>query len=540
VQGAFTRYPPMSTWSVFSARQPESVVFVSSAGAVTRAGLEAHMRRRVREAGSGAELAAAGEPVGLLVDLLAAWNCGCAMVLGAQGDRDRRRVEAVASASPSTEITLDRQFDSERILLELSTSGTTGTPVRHGKTAAQLLGEAQVQGPLFGLSPDSVVLSTVPLHHLYGLLFGLLAPLAAGARIISDPAGDPSKFHPHRLAGAAQEHGVTHLVTVPAHIRSLLDAGVVLPGVREVVSSAAALPVAWARHFEEQSGARLIDVLGSTESGGVAYRRTARDTSYRPLPGVVARATEDGHLEVVSPFAGSREPLATGDRVELLADGTFVHLGRDDGVVKVGGKRLLLHDLEAAALGIAGVTDALALARPTTRARGSEIWLVVAAGGIDRTALRQALTGAVEPLLLPRRLCVWPRLPRDARGKLAKATIERLLFLPGFDVLALELEPLCVTLRLRVDSPRLDGHFPKAPVLPAASQLLDLIVPEVERLAGRPVTSARRLKWTRPILPGDVFTLTLELAEPGRYRFRVSGSGEVAISTGVLDTAPQA
>ena len=530
----------MSTWSVFTARQPESVAFSSPAGAVTRADLEAELQKRVREIGSGVDPAHTDGPVAILVDLLAAWHCGCVVVLGAHGHRELRRVEAVASTSHSAEVALERQFDSERILLELSTSGTTGTPVRHGKTAAQLLGEARVLGPLFGLGPGSVVLSTVPLHHLYGLLFGLLAPLAAGARIVSDPAGDPGKFHPHRLASAVRDHQVTHLVTVPAHIRSLLDADVVLPGVRDVVSSAAALPVAWARQFEEQSGARLIDVLGSTESGGVAYRRTARDTSYRPLPGVVAVATADGHLEVTSPFTGSREPLATGDRVELLGDGTFVHLGRDDGVVKVGGKRLLLHDLEAAALGIAGVTDALALSRPTTRARGSEIWLVVAADGIERPALRQALALVVEPLLLPRRLCMWPRLPRDARGKLARATIERLLLLPGFDVLALALDPLSATLRLRADSPRLDGHFPDAPVLPAVAQLLDLIVPEVERLAGRPVTSARRLKWNRPILPGDVFTLTVELLEPGRYRFRLLGPGEDVLSTGVLDTAAEA
>jgi hypothetical protein len=165
---------------------------------------------------------------------------------------------------------------------------------------------------------------------------------------------------------------------------------------------------------------------------------------------------------------------------------------------------------------------------------------VVAGRDLERLSLREALSQKVEPLLMPRRLCLLPRLPRDARGKLGKGAVERWVQLPGYDLLDLELEPLAVTLRLRPDSRRLDGHFPGAPVLPAVAQLLDLVVPEVERLAGRPITSARRLKWQEPVLPGSVVVLTIEMTAPSRYRFRLRGAGDVVLSSGTLETAPEA
>lgn len=530
-------HPPMSTWSIFPEAGPPHVLFSTPHGPVTRADIEQQARQRSSELdGEVPEGLSpqAYDPPALLADLLAIWARRFAVVLEPGGRRIRRDPTTRLGSRPFSGLGL--RLDADQRLLELYTSGTTGKPECHTKTARQLLGEASILGPLLGLGPNSVVLSTVPLHHLYGLLFGLLAPLGAGARIVSDRAADPGQFHPHRLALAVREHGVTHLVTIPAHIRSLLDAEVPLIGLREVVSSAAALPSEWAKGLEELSGARVLDVLGSTESGGIAYRRSACEAGYRPLPGVTVRASADGHLEVHSPFLFEAAALTTGDRVSLAPDGTFLHLGRDDGVVKVGGKRVSLWDLEASALRIPGVSDAFAFARPTASTRGTEIWLVVAAEGLERRTLRAELGHRVDPLLVPRRVCVLPRLPRDARGKLPRALLERYVLLPGFDLLGVTLSPFRLELRLRDDSKRLQGHFPTEKVLPAVAQLLDLVVPEVERMAGAPVVEARRLKWQAPVLPGDAIVLTIEALGQDResYRFRfVDKDGDV-VSSGLL------
>jgi len=542
----------MSTWSVLpEAGSPETILFASPSGSVTRADVErlaTEECRRSRDPAFGRTAAASmasAQPLPFLLELVAAWSQGRVVVLSA-GGRQLREEPALRIDSRACEFLVH----SDQVLVELSTSGTTGRPERYAKTALQLLGEARVLGPLLGLGPGSVVLSTVSLHHLYGLLFGLMAPVAAGACIVNDEASDPARFHPHRVAQAARDHRVTHLVTIPAHIRSLLDAKVPLSGLRVVVSSAAALPVSWAQDLEERSGAEVLDVLGSTESGGVALRATAREKSYRPLPEVAVRVSSDEHLEVISPFAGRDEPLRTGDRVRLLEDGTFLHLGRDDGVIKIAGKRFSLQELEQSAESVPGVSAAMAFARQLTGSRGTEVWLVVASESLDPSALRAELARRVDPVLVPRRVRILRQLPRDVRGKLPRAALQRYVTLPGFDFQRVSWDPFRLEVRLREDSSRLEGHFPGAPVLPAVAQLVDLIAPEVERLAGAPVVEARRLKWQAPVLPGQTLVVGIDAASgttkgasegalAGRqeFRFRMASPAGVVFSTGILVTS---
>src|SRR5690606_30707708 len=70
-------------------------------------------------------------------------------------------------------------------LATIYTSGTTGRHRPVPKTAAQLLGEAHVLSEMFEVGARSRVLATVPPHHIYGLLFGMLLPFVSGAVAIA-------------------------------------------------------------------------------------------------------------------------------------------------------------------------------------------------------------------------------------------------------------------------------------------------------------------------------------------------------------------
>lgn len=86
---------------------------------------------------------------------------------------------------------------------------------------------------------------------------------------------------------------------------------------------------------------------------------------------------------VDSPFLdpSALRPWVSGDRIALLPDGSFRHLGRVDGVLKIGSTRVSIAELEARLLAIPGVTDAAAIAVEVGGARGWESRALVAGTG---------------------------------------------------------------------------------------------------------------------------------------------------------------
>src|SRR5690606_35610846 len=107
-------------------------------------------------------------------------------------------------------------LDRDRRIVVVYTSGTTGTPMPCPKTAGQLVGEAATLAATFGIGPGDRLLATVPPHHIYGLLFGLLLPLVSGASIARETA-----LHAEPLADLVARDGVRVLISVPAHLRAL-------------------------------------------------------------------------------------------------------------------------------------------------------------------------------------------------------------------------------------------------------------------------------------------------------------------------------
>ncbi|MCA9687015.1 MAG: acyl--CoA ligase, partial [Myxococcales bacterium] len=154
-----------------------------------------------------------------------------------------------------------------RHLATVWTSGSTGEHQRHPKTAGQLFAEALIQTELFGLWGMRVV-ATVPSHHIYGLLFSVLVPLVSGGAFSRQ-----TPLHAVVVRSTLIETGADVLVSVPAHLRALrlLDPGQ-LPKLARVFSSAAPLPPETARMLHDRFRLAVTEVLGSTETGGIASR----------------------------------------------------------------------------------------------------------------------------------------------------------------------------------------------------------------------------------------------------------------------------
>ncbi|MEE9383512.1 MAG: AMP-binding protein [Nannocystaceae bacterium] len=322
--------------------------------------------------------------------------------------------------SPSAELPAFRpiKLPAQQQLVRLWTSGSTAAASAHCKTARQLLGEAETLARTFGLGPDTRILATAPSFHIYGLLFGLSLPLVCGGTFVS-----ASPLQPAAVAGALRDTEANVLVSVPAHLRAIatLEADE-LQTLRRIFSSGAPLLSSTASALRTHHDIEVTEVLGSTETGGIAWRvQSSGRERWRSFPGIRVAADAQARLLVASPFLpeGAGETWPTGDRIELADDGTFVHLGRVDGVVKVGGKRVALADVERALVELEGVQDAAVMARAVGGVRDHEIAALIVAGGHSIHRVRRELRCTFDPVLVPRRIRIVEKIPRDSNGKIS-------------------------------------------------------------------------------------------------------------------------
>ncbi len=315
-------------------------------------------------------------------------------------------------------------LDARLAIVDVYTSGTTGTPMRCPKTAGQLVREAGVLRSMFGIAPGTAILATVPPHHVYGLLFGVLLPLVSGASFTRETV-----LHGEPLAALARRDRARVLVSVPAHLRALrsLDPGS-MPPLDRVFSSGAPLPRETYDDLAARFGWRVISAYGSSETGGIGYRDHP-DAPWTLFTGVRIEIGDDERLLVDSPFVdpAAARPFATGDRVERSGERGFRLLGRVDGVLKIGGTRVSVAELEHRLLAVPGIEDAAILPVEVGGPRGTEVWAVVVSKvHRDAQSVRAALLPHLEPVVLPRRVRVVAALPRDGSGKLRRADLRAL------------------------------------------------------------------------------------------------------------------
>lgn len=472
---------------------------------------------------------------------------GAVRVMVHDGEREGGidvRTTAAAAAHRSSAIAW-APIAPDRPIATLYTSGTTGPSRSCVKTAEQLFGEADLLGDLLGIVPSDRILATPPAQHIYGLLVGILVPLIRGASMICGPA-----FHAESLAASARQNGATVLVTVPAHLRALAHLGAhELGDVRLMVSSSAPLEQAIVdslRRFRS----RLVELLGSTETGGIATREPP-ETSWRPLPGLSVSSDSEGHLLVDSPFLPSDEPrpYVTSDLVRFQGGGTFAHLGRIDGVVKIAGKRVVVAELEERLRSIPGVADAALTAVQVGGGRSQELWGLVVANDLTTDQIRSQLLAWFDPVTLPRRLKIVARIPREAGGKVTRdamlAAFGERATRPSdgslFDIRsrASSVDGAAPSREVGLVVPKdlryFSGHFVGYPILSGVAILNALVISETRSAWPElgMLRSLSRVKFRHPIGPGTALNLRLRRTTAS-VAFRLA-DGDKIFSSGVLD-----
>ncbi|MEX3635564.1 AMP-binding protein [Paraburkholderia sp. BR14320] len=427
-----------------------------------------------------------------------------------------------------------------RAPLTLYTSGSSGAPKPIRKALAQFNAEVHTLEQQWGaLLGDATMLASVPHHHIYGLLFRVLWPLAAG-RAFDRAIGT----EPLQLQARIAQCGATAVVSTPAQLSrwpALPGFAALAPAPRAFFSSGGPLAADAAQAYAASYGAAPLEIYGSTETGGIAWRRQDQGDAWQPVAGAEVRRDDDGALCVRSPHLDHDGWHRTGDRIAFDADGRFRLQGRLDRVLKLGGKRVSLPELEARlALHPYVAQAALVPLQGATRERVGAVVALTEAGGATlrdegRVALaktlRRHLADYFDAVVLPRHWRFRVSLPFDARGKLPGSAVAA-AFAPlaeGMEVLAETRvgNTLHFVLRVPPSLQHLSGHFPGLPILPGVVQ-----VDWAARLAAghwprvRAVASVDRLKFMAPVLPGAVLELTLAYDAARRrvqFAYRLDG-----------------
>ncbi|MGW8392578.1 AMP-binding protein [Pseudoduganella sp. HUAS MS19] len=435
-------------------------------------------------------------------------------------------------------------LDPDLPALVVFTSGSTGAAQAIPKKLSQIASEVATLEELFGARIGAAaVLATVSHQHIYGLLFKVLWPLAGGRAIHAASIAYPEELLP-AMAGAP-----CVLVASPAHLKRLpshLDWRAAAAMLRGVFSSGGPLAADAAMATGELLGQVPLEVYGSSETGGIAWRqrRDIGDDAWQPFPAVAWRINaDDGTLAVRSPHLADDNWLAMADRAAAI-DGGFRLLGRSDRVVKIEEKRVSLDAMEAALLASGLAAEArVALCEPVPGERQRLAAFVVPAGAgrsllvqqgkpALNARLRAVLAGVVDAVALPRRWRYLEQMPVNAQGKVTVAALLALLGderprLPS--VRELENEPGRVLLELSAPANLLyfDGHFDVAPILPGVVQV-DWAIHYGRQYFGLPplFKGLNQLKFQQVIGPEN--PVHLELAyDAARHSLRFSYSSTV-------------
>ena len=330
-----------------------------------------------------------------------------------------------------TNDTINESIDLGAVKLVLFTSGSSGTPKAIHKTLQQLDIEiAELSKNWQSMLTGSRVHSTVSHQHIYGLLFRILWPLCS-----SVPFSRFNLEYPEQIISHADSQMV--LVSSPALLKRLSEEQSAKPLVG-VFSSGGPLPLEAAQQARTLFGELPIEVFGSTETGGIAYRQQVNaQTPWQLFSCIKAELNQENCIKLLSPYIDRDNWYQTADECEMVSDNQFILKGRTDRIIKIEEKRISLVEVEKRLEQLSWINECavipfeepnrLILASVIVLSDEGKQMLNSVGKGKFWLLLRNELRKWLEPIAVPRRFRVVEEIPLNSQGKRLTPQIEQII-----------------------------------------------------------------------------------------------------------------
>ncbi len=342
----------------------------------------------------------------------------------------------------------------EDVCLIAFTSGTTGVPKGTMHTHRDVMATCDSYARhVLRPGPHDRFIGSPPLAFTFGLGGMLLFPLYGGSSTVL-----LEKPGPEELLSGIEKHRATICITAPTAYRAMLSklADHDLSSLRKCVSAGETLPSAIFEAWEQVTGIRIMDGIGSTEMLHIFIGDRAEDaragSTGRPVPGYEARVVDAegrevpdgtmGRLAVRGPtgcryLADERQAVyvqngwnLTGDTYLRDADGYFWYQARSDDMIVSGGYNIAGPEVESVLLLHPAVAECAVIGTPD-EARGMLVTALIVlqpglVGDAAMTKMLQAFVKAeMAPYKYPRAIEYVDTLPRTETGKLQRFKLRR-------------------------------------------------------------------------------------------------------------------
>ncbi len=303
-------------------------------------------------------------------------------------------------------------------VLVQTSSGTTGAPKIIARSWAAIRTEIEAYIAAFPQAADMTPVIAAPITHSYGLIAGVMVGQARGHRPVVLDGTNPRTILRQLKA---IDRPLLYAAPPLLHILSRFAGK---GGLHAVMSSGTVLPQGW---FDDIGAAcaHLFQQYGCSETGCVAIASApvSPQDMGAPLPHVRITAGREAPGPVT--IHGAGDPVPTGDLGVMDDRSHLIYAGRAAEVIDVSGLNVYPDQIEAAALSLAGIRDAVAFAIPDPVSTQRPALAYV--GDIALDVLDAHLARTLSPRQRPARLIRMEKLPRGANGKIARRSLAETL-----------------------------------------------------------------------------------------------------------------